>query len=356
MLRVAIFADDLTGALDSAEPFSRAGVSAIVATSVNSLRTLQFATHNVVAVNLDSRHLEPHAAAAVIRAAWSHVAPWQPDLLFKKIDSRMKGNVVAEMQAIMEVSDKAGALVAPAIPSIGRLTHRGEVTGNGVDRPIPISGLSGWQPDWEVPDCPSSGALRAIAKRAVKSRERMIAVGASGFAEAISEILYPHEFDHPKHEIAVPPDGRRMIMAIGSRDPITVNQIANLAQSDVKFVTMITPKEVCETSYHAELIVLQPPPRTMDPETVAKELADFALQIARQESISTILLSGGDTAAAFVNQAGIDHLVPIGKLAQGMPVSRGYAQGTEFSLITKSGGFGTPGVLAETFHLWQGLF
>jgi uncharacterized protein YgbK (DUF1537 family) len=352
---VAIFADDLTGALDSVEPFCRAGASAIVAASVGSLSTLPFTSCDVIAINLDSRNMEPSTASAVTKRAWSCIAPWQPELLFKKVDSRMKGNVVAELQAITKVSERARALVAPAIPLIGRLTHRGKVTGFGVDHPIPICGLPGWLPEWEVPDCLTSEALGAIAKRVLASRKNAIAVGASGLAEALAEILSASEVDHPGHLIAVPPDGRRMVMAIGSRDPITLNQIATLAHSEVPFVTTTCGEGLYRPNPHTDLIVLRPPTTALDPDTVARELADCALKVARQESISTVLLSGGDTAAAFVSLAGIDHLTPLGALAQGMPVSRGHAKGTEFTLITKSGGFGGPDALVEAFRNWQGI-
>lgn len=356
MLRVAIFADDLTGALDSVEPFGRTGASVIVAASLAALPSIRFASHDVVAVNLDSRHLEPGAAAAAITKAWRYIAPARPELVFKKLDSRMKGNVVVELRAIAEASGRSEAIVAPAIPLMGRLTRHGEVIGNGVDRPIPITGLEGWLPGWEVPDCPDSGALSEIAKEVIACRETVIAAGASGLAEELSAILFRGDAARPPSKIAVPPCGRKMVMAIGSQDPITVNQIAALTQSDVPLAAMTSGQQLRRVGPHTDLILLRPPDATMEPDKTANELAELALRVAREESISTLLLSGGDTAAAFVSRAGIDHLTPVGALAQGMPVSRGRAAGAEFTLITKSGGFGTIGTLVDAFRNWQSLY
>lgn len=144
-------------------------------------------------------------------------------------------------------------------------------------------------------------------------------------------------------------------MAIGSRDPITLNQITSLAQSDITLTTRTSPQDKHADSTRSDLILLQPPDTPMAPEAAARELANLALQVSRQEDIPTILLSGGDTAAAFVREAGIDWLTPVGALAQGIPVSRACTKEAEFYLITKSGGFGAADALIGAFRKWQNL-
>lgn len=337
-LRLAIIADDLTGALDSAEPFARAGAVVTVATSVEAAGLLPFGTSQVLAVNADSRHLPPKAAAAAMARAWDLIAAWQPDFLFKKIDSRLKGNVATELDALLAASGRTAAIVAPAIPAIGRVVHGGMLTGFGIEQPLQIAALPSWRGEWAVPDCADSAAMEEVAGRLLAGRETAIAVGSSGLAEALANALWPRSPGNSPASAQGTPADRRMVMAIGSRDPITLGQLEELSRS----------------RQDSQIVLLRPPPGEQDPEQVATQLAQRALDIARSEGIRTLLLSGGDTAAAFVRLAGIDLLTPLHSLLPGIPAARGIADGTEYTLITKSGGFGPGDALSRLYRLWSG--
>ena len=52
--------------------------------------------------------------------------------MFKKIDSRLKGNIISRTRR----TPFRSALVAPAIPDFGRIVNAGHVQGFGVDIPI----------------------------------------------------------------------------------------------------------------------------------------------------------------------------------------------------------------------------
>jgi len=356
VLRVAILADDLTGALDSAEPFARCGASVTVATSLEAARAKALDAYEVVALNVDSRQLQPEAAARAFAEAWACIEPWRPDCLFKKVDSRMKGNVVAELSAIIGMAGRTGAIIAPAIPAIGRLVSGGAITGFGVDQPVAISDLPGWREEWSVPDCGDEAAMAAIAEHVIAQRSSRIAVGASGLAEAMAAALRAKTAAgtaDPAPRVAGTP---RILMAIGSRDPITLEQIAVLQGSNMLCSTITGEEAPSPGLASADLILLLPPPAEQAPGTVAEGLAALALALADQEGISTILLSGGDTAAAFVRRAAIELLTPLGLVAQGMPVSRGESVHGEFVLITKSGGFGSRGALIDAARQWRRQF
>ncbi len=334
-LRLAIVADDLTGALDSAEPFARAGLRVVVATSVEALHALPEDLSDVVAVNTESRGLPPQDAELAVRQAWALLSPHDPACLFKKIDSRMKGNVVPEIAALAEASGRGAAIIAPAIPAMGRFVRDSAVTGFGVDAAIPIVA----RPGWEIPDCADLAAMTEIARRIWSRCSDTIAAGASGLAEALAL-----EIAGARAPVSAPPrpasaGERRMIMAIGSRDPITLAQVAMLTETGL---TGGWP------------IVLQPPPGQLDPVMVSAELAERALACARKQAVTTLLLSGGDTASAFIRLAEIKLLVPLGSLAPGMPVARGTGAGVTYTLITKSGGFGGPESLIAAYRAWSG--
>ena len=74
-----------------------------------------------------------------------HVAGIMRDIpeemhLFKKIDSRLKGNIAAELSALPDVP----ILVVPAIPQFGRFQIGGEVSGCGLDTAINLREVLGY--------------------------------------------------------------------------------------------------------------------------------------------------------------------------------------------------------------------
>ncbi|MDB5933313.1 MAG: four-carbon acid sugar kinase family protein [Massilia sp.] len=122
MSQILIIADDLSGAADCASAFFKAGHETLV---VIDWKVGQCAgTHNtqVIAIDADTRRLVPQDAAAVHRKMFERYrSPGQ--LLYKKIDSTLRGNFAQELAAI--VKDAGLAIVAPAFPLAGRFTRRG---------------------------------------------------------------------------------------------------------------------------------------------------------------------------------------------------------------------------------------
>src|SRR5690606_13273759 len=118
-----ILADDLTGALDSAAPFAARGMTTLVALSVDDIQAALVRSPDVLSVNLGSREVEATTAYELTAAALARVP--HGALLFKKVDSRLKGNIDAELEAFSFRS----ALVAPAIPEFGRVVRNRHVEG-----------------------------------------------------------------------------------------------------------------------------------------------------------------------------------------------------------------------------------
>jgi uncharacterized protein YgbK (DUF1537 family) len=84
MARVAIIADDLTGALDAASPFACRGLHVRAALDPNSLEEAIAAGPEVVAVSTNSRGLSGDRAATLARKAARRLLPWRPELVLKR--------------------------------------------------------------------------------------------------------------------------------------------------------------------------------------------------------------------------------------------------------------------------------
>jgi len=137
MPRILVLADDLSGAADCGIAFTRSGLSAVVILSDGHEAATRVAP-DVLAVDADSRHLPPDAAAAINRRMARRYL--SDDLvLYKKIDSTLRGNVAAELAALTPLAGLA--IVAPAFPDTGRITRGGRVYVHGT----PLEATETWQ-------------------------------------------------------------------------------------------------------------------------------------------------------------------------------------------------------------------
>ena len=127
--RLAIIADDFTGAADAGVQFAARGRPCALVTSLASLSPV---TAEVVAVDVESRSLSPEAAAAAVRSAVAALRAAGFERFYKKIDSTLRGNLGAEIDALMEEAGCGLALVAPAAPRNLRTVVEGECFVAGV--------------------------------------------------------------------------------------------------------------------------------------------------------------------------------------------------------------------------------
>jgi uncharacterized protein YgbK (DUF1537 family) len=122
--KIVVIADDLTGANDTGVQFAKQGLKTIVLIGVpGSPSELD---EDVLVVDTQSRALSPtDAYQKVSEAALLFKDRDHFQTLYKKIDSTLRGNLGAEMDAIMDVCGLELAIVAPAFPQNGRITVGG---------------------------------------------------------------------------------------------------------------------------------------------------------------------------------------------------------------------------------------
>src|SRR5258706_2475008 len=127
MIRVGIIADDLTGAADTAVQFVRAGWETEL-----QLRGRSSAAQ-AIAVTTESRGWPARESAEAVSAAVTRLRDANVTHLYKKIDSTLRGQLRAEVHAVVETwSPRATAVVCPAFPAMGRTVVNGYLRVNGV--------------------------------------------------------------------------------------------------------------------------------------------------------------------------------------------------------------------------------
>jgi uncharacterized protein YgbK (DUF1537 family) len=134
MSDLALIADDLTGAADSAVPFAASGFTTAIAFDKPRRERA-----DVIALSTNSRDVALPEAERRIRLALTAVfgedGEYRPAWIYKKMDSALRGHPIEELLITMQLARATRVVVAPAIPSQGRTTVGGVV----LDRGIPLS-------------------------------------------------------------------------------------------------------------------------------------------------------------------------------------------------------------------------
>jgi D-threonate/D-erythronate kinase len=376
LTQVAIVADDLTGAFDAAAPFAARGLATEVATTPAALDMVAADTQ-VVSLTTASRHLVATDAAAAVRAGSAAMARLSPALWFKKIDSTLRGNVAAELVAALAASGRQEMIVAPAVPAQGRTVVGGKVHVNGVPleqtefvhdavsaaSAMPLSAQlaaadpalvcrvvkaeppAGEHRAW-IADAAVDADLAAIAGWAMRRADTALLAGAAGLGNAIAGALAPDAVSMPLPGAEAGP----ILTVLGSRAAVGRRQAeALLARGGCEDWSApggrFDPESVSAATGDALLHV---PSAENDPppEVVAAALGDSVVAVLGRRHFATLLLTGGDTAAAVLAALGTPLVTLLGEVAPGVPLSRLRHQGRTLWLVTKAGGFGSDDLFA----------
>ncbi|WP_246036356.1 four-carbon acid sugar kinase family protein [Sinomonas susongensis] len=401
MVSTVVIADDLTGAADSAVAFARRARTVVV-----TRPGAEWPEAEVVAVSTESRHLDPEQARALVRdATWK--AARAGALVFKKIDSLLRGNVGAEVAGVLDVLAPRGpvlAVLAPAFPRTGRTTERGSVLLDGVPLPgrssvseamagVGLSCAVVQRADWTdeqslirrlrallasgiqaaVADAATEEDLSAIAAATEALGREAFLVGTGGIAAHLAgraeagRAPLPDRPASPRRPplAAVeppPPAGSRPLMVVGSYSTTSRLQLEELIRIGFPHVQLprlsapLGPEERDAVgALHAALgeggAVLTP--HLGDPLDKSRAaLVSRALASAVAAAVpyaSALVVSGGETAAAVLEALGTPLFWPHTELLPGVVLAE--LPGQTLPFVIKSGSFGGTETLAEVAAL-----
>ncbi|MGB6430827.1 MAG: four-carbon acid sugar kinase family protein [Candidatus Acidiferrales bacterium] len=375
-----VIADDLTGACDTGVQFALRGLNSIVelASSDPPLEA------EIRIANSRSRHQSPEAAAEEVERLTRPMAPAANAILFKKIDSTLRGNIVSESRAMMRAAALDFAVLAPALPAQGRSVARGvlhirDCTGSlaidvrellsqqGLDKIALLSAGVAARPgkiaqdilqlratgtEFIICDSETEQDLERIAQALHELPTRPLWVGSAGLAKYAAQILAiardssgsPHVTSPGK--IGTPAarnsDGHRapVLFCVGSDHPVTLLQVKRLEESgqasalDAKTATPSDVRKIIQQMRHALLLLY---------DASAADRARIRLLIAEahRSGISAAFLSGGSTAELVCDAIGATAIQLQDEVSPGIP--RGILRGgllDRLAVATKAGGFG----------------
>jgi len=363
---IGILADDLTGACDVAACF--APVAGAVSVLVSGKDYDFKAAQSLEVINTQSRPMPAEAGRALLRLMGARLA--NKPVLFKKIDTALRGPVGAELQGLIEAIGPRRIVVAPALPRIGRTTRGGIQYANGV--PIHKTAFSS-DATWPVASADIAEVIRKTGSVQFNVRDAetdsdllrivdecldgsdVVFVGSLGLADALSTRIEKAAVDRPD----IRPSSRPMI-ACGSQYGRTLVQIETAASdSGAEVVTFdpgrtFRPERVSPAT--GRPLVLRIADQSNEPAArrPAEILSGFIAAVVGM--IDTIRpdglgIVGGQTAYLLMSQLGVSRLTVGGRMAE--VIARGVmVDGTMAGcpIATKGGSVGDNDAVVQMFE------
>ncbi|WP_208587722.1 four-carbon acid sugar kinase family protein [Gracilibacillus suaedae] len=129
-MKIAIIADDLTGACDTGVQLVQYGLDVSVAIQCSKHRL--DADKDAIIFNTDSRALPKEEAYTKVKDTSQQIKEMEFDFIYKKIDSTMRGNIGSELNAVYDIFQPDFIFITPAHPNNGREVRNGVHYLNGV--------------------------------------------------------------------------------------------------------------------------------------------------------------------------------------------------------------------------------
>ncbi|QQD84181.1 four-carbon acid sugar kinase family protein [Jeotgalicoccus sp. ATCC 8456] len=123
-MKVGIIADDLTGANATGVRLSENGFHPATYFHYNDL--LNDENTDVIVIDTDSRYASERVLDHRVGGSLTKLKHWGADILAKRVDSTLRGNVGKEIDMILEtVGEETIGVVVPSFPDSGRITVGG---------------------------------------------------------------------------------------------------------------------------------------------------------------------------------------------------------------------------------------
>jgi D-threonate/D-erythronate kinase len=390
---IAVIADDLTGAADTGVQFVHAGYRTAV-----YFRATEVLADDLDAVSFDTDSRTIPAGFAAKRVLDAAHAARGAHIVYKKLDSTLRGNVAAELAAALGGARRDRVIVAPAFPAAGRTTVGGSQRVHSVpvdetemanDPHTPVReahvpsllahafssvGTLGVEDladhervrrtleDCEcvVADAERDADLEDLV-RAVPDPDRVLWAGSAGLALALGSV-YPGPCAGTAGVQRAPV--RPVLVVVGSLSGVAREQVRRLVEAYGEVDVPVHGKEsnaVQKAIGSARralaggtcAVVHSPEERVASSESVLGELAEVAVLLSEEGLFEGLVLTGGATAVGVARRLGASGIRLEGEVETGVPL--GVLVGPRpYPVVTKAGGFGGPDTLEGAVEALSG--
>jgi uncharacterized protein YgbK (DUF1537 family) len=408
MIKLLIIADDFTGALDTGVQFAACGARTRVITEwQKDLTAVEQA--EVLVIDAETRHLPAEQAAAIVGDVVVRAVRQKIPHIYKKTDSALRGNIGAELTAMMCASGEKILAFMPAFPQMDRTTVEGihyigdlpvakSVFGQDPFEPVTesrVAAILAQQSEaciYSVPtdtdvqmreagiyvfDAQTVQHLQSAGQQLARQGKLHILAGCAGFGAILPELLgLGTDTAGPK-----PALDPRLLVVCGSVNPITREQIDWASRNGFAH-EHLTPEQKLREDYWDEPegkatidslreLLAKRADRIIDSndedsnastttyaaqhglgidairEGISRSIGRIVAQLFTSPDLGTLLITGGDTLLQCMRRMKVDEMEPICELASGVVLSRFSYNGCSRCVISKSGGFGSKTLLTD---------
>jgi D-threonate/D-erythronate kinase len=325
--RIAVIADDLTSAADGAAPFVARGMNARIGRG-----ELPRQAAAVVSVDSGSRSASSSQAFERVTRLTAQLAGCA--VLYKTVDSTLRGHVTAELEACFAASGRTSLVFAPAFPEAGRTTVDGIQLVDGV----PVADSSYGQD----PVHPARhSALADLVPGSIRNATLIDAVTQEELDAKIAAIGDPESvlwLGSPGMAVAL---ARRFVTV--QTAPAAIQAISN----DVLVVIgSANPRSHRQAELVRELagvtLLRGPAVRERDPAALLRKIAADAARELRDPRFGALIATGGDTMEEILDLLNVREFEILQELEPGFPLAFAMLDdGRPLLLAMKAGGFGS---------------
>lgn len=391
-----VIADDVTGAADCAARCIGAGLPATILLKATSdpLPT------GAIAFSADSRFLSPTQAAERVQTLFRALQPMAQAanaIWYKKIDSTLRGNIGAELAAMMTLNSavklRPCAVIAPAFPAQGRGLVDGNLVYAQATQSVSLPKLIAEQTALPqalvglatvragvaelthhlqahyaagvqlfIADALTEADLQMLYAATQVALPHALFCGSAGLMGVIATALVKVQGGKPSHTNPPPAIAHPILAVVGSGSVMAQRQLARLRQMSALDCYEVDPGEARKlhrtagSGENTRCALHLPAPAAnaqLEGETArqyAATLSEAALTQIQQRHPRTLLLVGGDTTFHLLHLLGITALQVEAELFPGMPLTTGLAaDGQRYQIILKAGNHGDEETLATLF-------
>lgn len=380
--KIFVVADDLTGAAEIGGIALQFGLTARILLEKEKYKTVQ---ENVVIINTASRSYTPKRAKKAIRNILSRHNLYKYNLIYKKVDSVLRGPVVAEILALLAESGFSRVLLISANPSRNRKIQDGQYFLDGVPvnettfrkdplHPRNSAKVRDLLGDYDsvvlgndihllskgkilVPDIGSEEDIKKILLKA--SLSGVLLAGGSDFFQAILSVIM--RLTVTKNPV-ITFNAREDHFIVGSRSETSLNSVTRLQKMDYtafalpvlaireENVFLDWTEKIRNEIRAGSKVVITGPSLTVngieEVTMISRKLAWAGKMVIENAKPGTHLyLEGGETASAFVREMCWNSLVV--KQVHDLGVVTLQPEGREILITVKPGSYPWPKKLLE---------
>jgi uncharacterized protein YgbK (DUF1537 family) len=353
---IAVIADDFTGAAEIGGIALKYGLKVIIETKVKKVSDA-----DLLIIATDTRSLSVESAMIEIEKITNKLIKLNPQFIYKKLDSVLRGNIASELLAQMSASGKKRALIIAGNPIFGRHVKNGIYLINEI--PLSETHFAN-DPDFLIKSSsvieilnnekctvvsknvdevlPKEGVIIGDVNSIIdmqkwnsKIDETTIAAGGAGFFDVILSSRFA-KLPYPKYNVVQ--SGKRTLFVFGSAFPKSIGVVQRLGADGV--VKKYMPEEIYKNknfelsifeNWVAEVIeCLHDNQKTIIsvdfnystedglPFRIKKTIAKLVKRVMQEVKLDDLFIEGGATTSAILNSLKIAKLFPFRELELGI--------------------------------------